>query len=105
MLNDSTVAITTSQLKTVNLAFLELSTLKVINAELDSQIVRYKTLYKNELIIDSLYDEKISILNKELNTQKSVIKEQENKLNKLKKLSLFTSSSALLLFGVCIVLL
>ena len=55
IMNDSLIIITSDQLKTANLIFLEYSKEKTINTELEKQIHNYKILYNNELIQDSLY--------------------------------------------------
>ena len=66
ILSDSTVLITSKQLKQTNLIFLEHQKYKLINNELDSQIINYKKLVNNYELQDSLYRERVSYLDDEL---------------------------------------
>ena len=76
ILSDSTVLITSKQLKQANLIFLEHQKYKLINNELDSQIINYKKLVNNYELQDSVYNAKISYLNDELNTNSNKIHKQ-----------------------------
>ena len=76
ILSDSTVLITSKQLKQANLIFLEHQKYKLINNELDSQIINYKKLVNNYELQDSVYNAKISYLNDELNTNSNKIYKQ-----------------------------
>lgn len=76
ILSDSTVLITSKQLKQTNLIFLEHQKYKLINNELDSQIINYKKLVNNYELQDSVYNAKISYLNDELNTNSNKIHKQ-----------------------------
>ena len=76
ILSDSTVIISHKQLKQTNLIFLEHQKYKLINNELDSQIINYKKLVNNYELQDSVYNAKISYLNDELNTNSNKIHKQ-----------------------------
>lgn len=84
LINDSLIAITSSQLKQTNIIFLEHKQLKLINKELLFQLENYQLLYTNSLKIDSLNKEVISKLSLEVIKKDLQVQEQAIKIDKQK---------------------
>ena len=83
--NDTVVLISPAQLKLTNQIFNEHSLYKQ-EVELQSlQITRYKEIYKDELLKDSIYESKIINLNKDLSEKAVIINEQQLQINSKKK--------------------
>lgn len=83
--NDTMILITPAQLKTANLIFNEHSSLVVTDSLLTLQVKRYQNLYKDELVIDSLYESTISQLGIIINDCNNIIAKQQKSLIKSKK--------------------
>lgn len=71
--SDSTVIISHKQLKQTNLIFLEHKKFKEVNEELNNQIINYRKLVDNYELQDSLYRERVSYLDNELNISNNKI--------------------------------
>ena len=83
--NDTVVLISPAQLKLTNQIFNEHSLYKQ-EVELQSlQITRYKEIYKDELLKDSIYESRIINLNKDLSEKSVIINEQQLQINSKKK--------------------
>lgn len=83
--NDTVILISPAQLKLTNQIFNEHSLYKQ-EVELQSlQITRYKEIYKDELLKDSIYESKIINLNKDLSKKSVIINEQQLQINSKKK--------------------
>ena len=83
--SDSTVKITYQQLKSTNLIFLEHQKFKLENIELKSPVDNYKKLIRGYNLVDSLNVEKITILNKQIDSDNKTINKQTSKINSLHK--------------------
>ena len=106
IVNDSLVIITAEQLKATNLVFLEHSTLKSINAQLESQLQDCKALYDNELQLEAKYNEVTNEYAKELDESRKEIEQQQQIINKtnhqLKWWRISSCSVVLILIGACL---
>lgn len=107
LLNDSLIVITPLQLKKTNLIFLEHRKLKLENSELQLQTAKYKQLYANYLVIDSINSTITNELRSELLARDEELKKQLQIVSKQKKqmkaitIGGVTISIALLLFILC----
>ena len=107
LLNDSLVVITPLQLKKTNLIFLEHRKLKLENNELQLQTAKYKQLYANCLVADSINSTINSELRSELLARDEELRKQLQIVSKQKKqikaitIGGVTVSIALLLFILC----
>lgn len=77
------VLITPAQLKATNLIFNEHFELKWENGLLNSKVARYEELYKDELVIDSIYEANIANLYIEISDCSETIQNQSNSIQKL----------------------
>lgn len=103
---DTLVVITPEQLKVANLIFNEHFELKVTERLLRNQIDRYKSLYEDELEIDSVYETTIDRLKLTIIDYDNINKEQAKSLTKAKtklkywRISSLTTAAVVLL--VCL---
>lgn len=84
IINDSIVAITATQLKQTNLVFLKYNALKIENTSLNIQVTDLKKIYQDELVIDSLYEEHIELLNESLNKSNELINKKQKTITHTK---------------------
>ena len=107
LLNDSLVVITPLQLKKTNLIFLEHRKFKLENNELQLQTAKYKQLYENCLVTDSINSTINSELKSELLARDEELRKQLQIVSKQKRqikaitIGGVTVSIALLLFILC----
>ena len=107
LLSDSLVVITPSQLKTTNLIFLEHRKFKLENEELRLQTAKYKQLYSNCLVMDSINSTiseelkaELLIRDEELRRQMQTVSRQKKQMKAI-TIGGVTISVALLLFIIC----
>lgn len=84
IINDSIIAITAQQLKQTNLIFLKYDALKIENTSLNIQVTDLKKIYQDELVIDSLYEEHIELLNESLNKSNELINKNQKTITHTK---------------------
>lgn len=100
------IMITPAQLKATNLIFNEHFELKVVNGLQRQQIERYKKLYEDELVADSLFVADINRLKVNLYSCELMINSQNKVINKknrhIKWLSSYGIGSTLVILALCL---
>lgn len=99
------VLITPQQLKTANLIFNEHQNFKIINTLQREQIEKYEILYKDELLIDSMYQCAIDDLTVDLEFYKESLNKADKKLKIKSRIANILSGVSASLFIVVLCLL
>lgn len=102
---DTMVLITPQQLKTANLIFNEHQNFKIINTLQREQIEKYEILYKDELLIDSMYQCTIDDLTVDLEFYKESLNKVDKKLKRKSRIANILSGVSASLFIVVLCLL
>lgn len=102
---DTMVLITSQQLKTANLIFNEHQNFKIINTLQREQIEKYEILYKDELLIDSMYQCTIDDLTVDLEFYKESLNKADKKLKIKSRIANILSGVSASLFIVVLCLL
>ena len=100
------VLITPQQLKTANLIFNEHQNFKIINTLQREQIEKYEILYKDELLIDSMYQCTIDDLTVDLEFYKESLNKADKKLKRKSRIANILSgvSASLFIVVLCLIL-
>lgn len=84
--NDSLITITSNQLKTANLIFVEHSKLTLENLELRNQVSLYDSALVNCFNNNNIYEKQISIMNDDLNTLQYKVEKQQGTIDRYNKI-------------------